>query len=240
VATLSAVVTAPVLRLDPDLGAEMGTAKRLLAERSCLAGVCEIPLGDWEAAEGADFDGSGFGLLVLSGALCRRVVHSERFGAELVGAGDLLRPWDLVEEWSSIPTDSEWTVIEPVRVAVLDLRFARRASPYPEIAVALMRRALTRTRHLAVLIAIAGQRRVETRLNMLFWHLADRFGRVRGDWVDVPLPLTHALLAELVAARRPSVTTALARLSEQGVLRRDERGWRLRGPVPASPAPERS
>ena len=67
---------------------------------------------------------------------------------------------------------------------------------------------------------------------MLFWHLADRFGHVSGEWVDVPVPLTHGTLAELVAARRPSVTTALSHLYEREVLQRTSQGWRLRGKVP--------
>lgn len=221
------------MRLDPDLGAEIEPARRAAAERACLASVCELPEGEWETEASAVDKRSGFGLLVLSGVLCRRVVHSECAGAELVGPGDLLRPWDRIGEWSSIPTDASWTVVKRSRLAILDARFARQAAPYPEVAIGLMRRGLLRSRYLAVLAAIAGQRRVETRLNMLFWHLADRFGHVRGDWVDVPLALTHNLLAELVAARRPSVTTALTRLDEQGVLRRNERGWLLRGPVPA-------
>ncbi|HVY76954.1 MAG TPA: Crp/Fnr family transcriptional regulator [Solirubrobacterales bacterium] len=225
----------PVLRLDPDLGAEIETPKRALAERACLASVHELPQGEWRAEVGVDGERSGFGLLVLSGALCRRVEHRERSGAELVGPGDLLRPWDdRIGEAASIPTDSSWAVVDPARLALLDAVFARRAAPFPEIAIGLSRRALLRVRHISVLTAIAGQRRIETRLNMLFWHLADRFGRVRGDWVDVPLPLTHNQLAELVAARRPSVTTALGRLDEKGVLHRSEDGWLLRGPAPSS------
>lgn len=220
-----------MLRLDPDLGAEIEAGRRATAERSCLASVCELPRGQWDV----DGDGSGFGLLVLSGALCRRVVHSERSGVELLGPGDLLRPWDdRIGESSSIPTDSNWTVVDPARLAVLDSAFARRAAPYPEIAIGLMRKGLLRARYMAVLAAIVGQRRIETRLNMLFWHLADRFGHVRGDWVDVPLALTHSQLADLVAARRPSVTTALGRLDERGVLHRGECGWLLRGPAPRS------
>lgn len=67
---------------------------------------------------------------------------------------------------------------------------------------------------------------------MLFWHLADRFGQVHGDRVEIPVPLTHSILGELVAARRPSVTTALSHLQEQGTLLRDGRGWRLHGTIP--------
>jgi len=226
------VETVALLRLDPDLGAGIDARRWDLAERACLARTLEIPTGAWEADTVA---GSGFGLLVVSGILSRRVVQGECRGAELVGPGDLLRPWDRLGDWASIPTESSWLVIEPARVAVLDGDFARRAAQFPEIALALIRRGLLRARYLATLIAIIGQRRVESRLNLLFWHLADRFGQMRGEWASVPVPLTHRLLSELVAARRPSVTTALTRLQERGVLRRDGRGWLVRGPAPAGP-----
>ena len=225
------MTAAAVLRLDPDLGSRIPREKRAAAIRACRAEVLELTEGKWEA-ELAGFDRSGFGLLVLSGVLCRRVVHSECHGAELVGPGDLLRPWDHLAEWSSIPVDADWEVIQPASLAVLDGAFTCRAAPYPQVATELVRRALVRSRYLAILVAIIGRRRIETRLTMLFWHLADRFGQMNGEWVDIPVPLTHSTLAELVAARRPSVTTALSALHEQGILLRGGNGWRLRGTVP--------
>lgn len=226
------VTTVPVLRLDPDLAAGIVASKRTLAERSCQARVLDIPRGAWNVEDLTAGDRSGFGLLLLSGILCRRVTQRHHHGAELVGPGDLLRPWDRVGEWSSIPASSDWQALVPARAAVLDANFSGRASPYPEIAVALVRRGVLRSRHLAILVAILRQRKVETRLHLLFWHLADRFGQVRGDGVHLDLPLTHSLLSELVAARRPSVTTALSNLDERGILRREGEEWLLRGPCP--------
>lgn len=222
-----------MLRVDPDLGARIGDSRRVAAERACLARALEIPRGPWDA-EGASGNGdrAGFGLLVVSGLLCRRVAQNGCHGAELIGPGDLLQPLDRIGEWASIPTGSSWLAIEPTEVAILDGEFARRAAPFPEIAMILVKRGLLRSRHLAILVAIIGQRRIETRLSMLFWHLADRFGQVRGEWVSVPVPLTHSLLGELVGARRPSVTTALSHLQRDGVLRHDGHGWLLRGPAP--------
>ena len=221
----------PLLHLDPDLLAGMSEPRRSRALRACQAQVLELPQGAWEA-DCSQLDCTGFGLLVLSGTLCRRVVQSESNGAELIGPGDLMRPWDLVGEWSTIPVESNWLVLQPTRLAVLDAGFARRASPFPEVAASLTERALLRSRYLAILIAITSQRRIENRLTMLFWHLADRFGRLSGEWVEIPLPLTHATLAELIAARRPTVTTALSKLQERGVLLRARDGWRLSGTVP--------
>ena len=47
---------------------------------------------------------------------------------------------------------------------------------------------------------------------LLLWHLAARWGRVEPAGIRVSLPLTHRLLGQLVAAERPSISHALARL----------------------------
>ena len=70
------------------------------------------------------------------------------------------------------------------------------------------------------------------RLLLLLWHLADRWGRVTPDGVRIPLRLTHTLLADLVASRRPSVTTALALLEHEGHLVRDDNTIILVGEPP--------
>jgi CRP/FNR family cyclic AMP-dependent transcriptional regulator len=89
-----------------------------------------------------------------------------------------------------------------------------------------------RARCLAVNMAIVHQARVDVRLHMLLWHLAGRWGRVRSDGVVVPLRLTHSVLSELVAARRPTVTSALSELARQGVVRAIREGWLLSGNPP--------
>lgn len=63
---------------------------------------------------------------------------------------------------------------------------------------------------------------------MLLWLLADRWGRVTTQGVRVVAPLTHALLAELVAARRPTVSAALAKLAAAGEVTRVGNEWLLR------------
>ncbi len=81
-------------------------------------------------------------------------------------------------------------------------------------------------------MAIVHQARVDDRLRMLFWHLAARWGRVRGDGVVLPMRLTHAALADLVAARRPTVTSALSDLARRGLVRVVDDGWLLSGDPP--------
>ena len=81
-------------------------------------------------------------------------------------------------------------------------------------------------------MAIVQQPRIDLRLQMLFWELADRWGTVRQDGVHVPLPLTHSMLADLVAARRPTVTKALGELSERSAVVWTGADWWLPGEPP--------
>jgi len=218
-----------VLEVDPDLGGSLDGERLEAATAAARALVERLDKGPWEPAETSPAIGEGFGLLVLSGFLVRRVGRDDRHGAELLGAGDLLRPWQTLSPTASRPFEQSWQAIAPVEVAVLDPGFAGRVAPFPEIAARLIDRAMLRSRHLALELAIVGQRRIERRIEMLFWQLADRWGVRTPDGVRVEVPLTHALLAELVAARRPSVSTALGRLAEAGTVTRSGDAWLLGG-----------
>lgn len=174
----------------------------------------------------------GIGLLLLGGLLIRRVGIHRGFGAELLGQGDLLRPWQGEQATSSLSRTTGWRVLEPARIAVLDQRAAARFARYPQLTGRLVARALERSRNLATMMAIAHHTRIDVRLHMLFWHLADHWGRVRPDGVLVPLRLTHEMLADLVAARRPSVSTVLTELARRNLVQRDGLGWLLSGEPP--------
>jgi CRP/FNR family transcriptional regulator, cyclic AMP receptor protein len=154
------------------------------------------------------------------------------FGAELLGQGDVLRPWQGEGAQSTLARTTGWRVLEQARIAVLDKYAAVRLARYPELTGRFVAKALERSRSLAAAMAIAQHTRVEVRLHMLFWHLADRWGRVRPGGVIVPLRLTHAILADLVSARRPSVSTGLSVLARQGLVERVGREWVLHGDPP--------
>ena len=55
---------------------------------------------------------------------------------------------------------------------------------------------------------------------------------MRSDGTLLPVRLTHAVLADLVAARRPTVTSALSELTRLGVVRFTDDGWLLAGEPP--------
>jgi CRP/FNR family transcriptional regulator, cyclic AMP receptor protein len=219
-----------VLDEDPDLAEAIPAEHRDQAIRECLAATLALRVGRWpsRAALGRD----GIGLLVLRGLLIRRVGVDGRFGAELLGAGDILRPWQGEDEPPLLPISTGWRVIEPTRMAVLDERFVRRLGRYPQLSGPLVSRALQRSRNLALNMAIVHQPRVDVRLHMTFWHLATRWGRVRSDGVSVPLQLTHNVLADLTAARRPTVSSALSELAREGLVQSVGDGWLLLGPPP--------
>jgi CRP/FNR family cyclic AMP-dependent transcriptional regulator len=175
---------------------------------------------------------SGIGLLLLDGLVVRRVGQTGRYGAELLGPGDLMRPWQHDGEDVTLPFDTSFRVIEQALLALLDLRFAVRAAPYPEVGSALIGRAMQRSRTLVVNMAIAHYPRIDRRLLMLMWHMADRWGRVTPDGIRIPLRLTHQLLADLVASRRPSVTSALQQLTHEGHISKHGDAWLLHGEPP--------
>jgi len=220
-----------VLVEDPELAEALAPADRAGASEHCIAPAITLPRGRWDGQR-TDMTPGGIGLLVLRGLLIRRVDVGGGFGAELLGQGDLLRPWQGEGAQSSLSRTSGWRVLEDVRVAVLDRHTAVRFARYPELTGRLVAKSLERSRNLATAMAIAHHSRVDTRLHMLFWHLADRWGRVCPDGVLIPLSLTHAMLADLVSARRPSVSTVLSEMTRQGLVKRVGRGWLLRGDPP--------
>jgi CRP-like cAMP-binding protein len=121
-------------------------------------------------------------------------------------------------------------VHQEARLAVLDEDFVRRVSPWPSVGSALMVRAIRRARSLAFQAAMLENPRVDVRLMLLFWHLADRWGRVGPDGVAVPIDITHKMLGRLVRAQRPSVTAGLHGLARRGMLtRRADGAWLLQG-----------
>ncbi len=221
-----------VLAYDRELVAGLDRAGRESARSDGFAPLVEVGRGRWDSESFESPDPGGYGLLVLAGFLTRRVGQGGRFGAELLGTGDLLRPWQTVGGAASIPFEPVWDVITDTQLAVLGDSFARQVSPYPSVATQLASRAMLRSRYLAISMAIVHQPRIETRLHMLFWHFADRWGRVKRDGVTLDIPLTHELLGELVGARRPTVSTAMAALTRDGKVERAPQGWRLLGGPP--------
>ena len=222
-----------LLAEDPELGAAIPADEQAVANRLAETRLIALPTGTWHPPR--DHARGDLGFLILDGVIARRVSGSSRASCELLGDGDLVRPWSRAH---GVPPDDErvtWTVIAEAELAVLDARFAERMRRWPQVTEVLLERSLVRADALANQLAILSAHPVERRLVLLLWHLAERWGRVCPEGVRLPLSLTHGLLAEMIGVRRPSLSTAVGQLVDDGRLARPEgrRGWLLVGRPPA-------
>jgi CRP/FNR family transcriptional regulator, cyclic AMP receptor protein len=225
--------TVRLLEADPELGALLTGTRRAEAERDLVVRTHRLTVGPWDVTRLSGASADHVGLLVIDGVISRELVVADHVSAELLGPGDLVRPWQGAAGAGLLPVQAIWSVLSTVTLAVLDRRFAAEAARYPEITAALFDRLGERSLRLATTQAISQLTRVDRRLKALFWHLAERWGRVSGDGVVVPLALTHRILGQLVGARRPTVSTALSELAErEELVRRSDGSWLLRGDPP--------
>jgi CRP-like cAMP-binding protein len=216
----------PVRVLDEDPGL-LGPLRGELAEAArhrLVARMLWRAPGRWEPLPDVPraFDG-WLGMLMLDGLIVRHVDVEGLRCCELLGPGDLLRPWD-EDGGATLEASAGFRVLEPTRLALLDPGFACRVSRWPTVTAELMQRMLRRSRSLTVLLALTQARRADVRLRTLFWHLADRWGRVTPDGVVLPLRLTHSVIAQLTGLRRPSVSISLAELEKAGEITRLSKG----------------
>lgn len=222
--------TIKILDEDPALLGSLSSELFEAARHQLLARTRWVEAGRWEPLAGdlpPRFDG-WLGMLVLDGLLVRQVELDGLRCCELLGPGDLLRPWDEDDGTGTIECHATWRVLEPTRVALLDANFARRACRWPTLTAELLQRTLRRSRAQSILLAVTQARRADVRLRVLFSHLADRWGRVTPAGIVLPLQLTHTVIAQLTGLRRPSVSISLAELERSGEIVRLSKGaWRI-------------
>lgn len=218
-----------LLECDPGLGEGLSEQERASAAGALAVQAVSLEPGPWQPGVQAPEPGH-LGYLIAAGLVVRRVEIGSGSSIELLGDGDLLRPWQ--EETSAFSTAS-WEVLERATVLALGPGLARDAGQWPAIVSNLVARGVRRSRAMAADAAIASIVGLEERLLILLWKLAETWGETRGDGVHITIRLPHRLLAELVGARRPSVTSALSELQQSGRLVLTSRGcWILCGDPP--------
>lgn len=212
------LVRASLLALDPDLGRGLDEEQTQRAH-ALTVHVARVPAGDWRPAFSGDQ--GALGLLIVDGLVVREAACAESCSAELLGSGDIVRPWSDVDG-SLVSAEVSWFVPDGARIAVLDARLTSGLAQWPSVAAELFGRATRRAHAQAVVRATSQLRRLDHRTLLYLWHVGERFGRVTPAGVVVRLPLTHERTAALVGAHRPSFTTALRKLERAGLLLRGD------------------
>jgi CRP/FNR family transcriptional regulator, cyclic AMP receptor protein len=231
--------TSSLLDLDPDLGQLLADDRRATARAQLQVEVHRLPAGPWSVDRMAGTNPEHVGLLLLEGVISREVVVADTVSTELLGPGDVLRPWALHGAEPLLQHQVRWNALTEARVAVLDRRFGARLTHWPEVNSVLIDRLNDRAQRLATTQAISQLNRVDRRLLALFWHLAERWGRITSEGVAVPLTLSHRMLGQLVGARRPTVSTAIGDLARRDeLIRRSDGTWLLKGDPVGLPSEE--
>jgi hypothetical protein len=207
--------TVALLDADPELGKLLSEDRMRAARGHLTARTHQVPTGPWDAERLRGTGPEHVGLLILEGVVAREVVLADSVSCELLGEGDVVRPWQSADPVELLRSRVRWTVLDSVSLAILDRRFAGQLGQFPEVNAMLVDRLSVQSQRLGDLKAIAQLNGVDRRLLSLFWHLAERWGRVVPEGIAVTMPVPHRLLAQLVGARRPTVSTALRQLAER-------------------------
>jgi CRP-like cAMP-binding protein len=229
---------APLIDLDPDLAALLSPTSAEMARVQLHARVARLAKGalSFRPDETVTPSARHLGLLIVDGLIAAELLARDVVSIELLGPGDLVRPWQPFGDEALLQADVRWSALSDTRVAVLDQRITARLGHFPEIYAVLIERLTARAQRLAVTQAICQLNRVDQRVLTMLWHLAGRWGRITPHGTLVPLALSHRMLGQLVGARRPTVSTACGDLARRGeVVRQPDGTWLLAGKPVGAP-----
>jgi CRP/FNR family cyclic AMP-dependent transcriptional regulator len=222
-----------VLEVDPDLGQDLDPAVFAVAERELVTETISAPRGIWDAEATWEAVPAELGMLLLEGVLARDVRIGRRATLEILGPGDIVRPWPKDRHAAALTASLRFEALEPVRFAVLDDAFAQSAARWPPVLGQVTGRVMGRATSASLRLLIHQVVRIDDRILLSLWGLAERFGRVTPEGVLVPVPINHTMMARFVGAQRPTVSQAVGELVRRGdVERLADGGWLLKGSFP--------
>ena len=76
---------------------------RAEAERRLLVSTHRLGVGPWDVSRLAGASADHIGLLVLEGVIARELIVADHVSAELLGPGDLIRPWQAASKSELLP-----------------------------------------------------------------------------------------------------------------------------------------
>jgi hypothetical protein len=216
-----------VLELDPDLGGGIDPPEREAARQACRGELLRVARGAWPSASGAGERDDLVGFVIVDGLVARKVGFRDCCMLELLGHMDVLQP-PVATGLPRMASASRLTALSDVVLLLLGRAFVRAAARWPSLLARLQRRLEVQRESLAIQGLIGHLPNAEHRLLLMLWHLADRWGYVTRDGTVLPLALNHALLGQLIGARRPTVSLAVGELEKRkAVRRRDDGSWLL-------------
>jgi CRP/FNR family cyclic AMP-dependent transcriptional regulator len=227
-----------VLEVDPDLGQGLNQQAFAAAKRELVAETLTVARGVWELDPTWAATGAVLGLLILAGVLARDLVIGRRRSLEILGPGDMVRPWPHDRHAGVVDVDLRFTALEPVRFAALDARFAAHTARFPGVLSQVTGRVMGRATSASLRLIVHQVVRIDDRVLVSLWGLAERFGRVTPEGVVLPLAINHTMMARFVGAQRPTVSQAVGVLTRRGEVERlDGGGWLLKGSFPTHVMP---
>lgn len=167
------------------------------------------------------------GFWIAEGLLCRETTLQDRRLIEFHGPGDILGPAP-TDESPATMGEPALTALEDVSLIALGSTFIRAGARWPELIDAVTRRMEGQRRRLTAQALIIHLPQAKHRLLLMLWHLSQRWGHVTPSGLHLPLRLTHDILGQLIAARRPTVSLAVKELDGEDLVRRCRDGsWLL-------------
>lgn len=176
-----------------------------------------------------------FGATVFEGLVMSSLRIGGQTGIHLLGPGDLLVPRN--ELWPTWLAELDFRTATSARLGLLGNDLLAAIYQWPRLLQGLYKSLGDQLQRLNVQLVVCQLPRVEDRVMAMLWLLADSWGHVTPGGVRVPLALTHETLGGLVGARRPTVTLALRKLTDDGALVPQDHGWLLVAPPPQPEEP---
>jgi CRP/FNR family cyclic AMP-dependent transcriptional regulator len=216
-----------VLDLDREMGAGLPSADRKTARDACRGTLLHVSPGPLELSNYATSSDVPMAFVIIDGMLCREVALRDSHMLELLGPGDVIQHI-AASNHDRLGGSVRLTAVTDAQLIALGQSYLRAATRWPALLGSLLERLEAQRARLAIQGLIAHIPRAEHRLLLVLWHLSALWGRVTPEGTVLSVPLTHKILAHLVAARRSTVTLAARALAEENYIRRlDDRSWLL-------------
>lgn len=145
--------TVALLRVDARLRDAVPADELPFAERVLIAPRRELRDGGCRRTR-SSATARPFAALLLRGLVTHEVMLAGRCSANLLGPGDLFRPWHSAD--TPLPCDERWTATGGAAIAVLDERFVATARRWPSLSAVVHERLPEQLEVAAVRGAIAG------------------------------------------------------------------------------------